>query len=243
MEQLKQRGVQRVRHELHIRDVAVVRVEAFGAAFARITFRGEALAQFSSASFDDHIKFIFEGPGGEQVRRDFTPLDYDAGARELSLEFALHGDGAASSWARKAVAGQRAIIAGPRGSMIIPDDYDWHLLAGDRSALPAIRRRLAELPAGSRVFAVIAASGADRLPPDTRAELSLAWVDDDAALVEALRALPLPAGEGFAWFAGEAATAKRVRALFGDDKGMAKEAMRVSAYWKQGVADHHENLD
>ncbi|RZA33604.1 MAG: siderophore-interacting protein [Lysobacteraceae bacterium] len=243
MEQLPRKGVQRVRHELHIRDVAVVRVEPLGDSFARITFRGEALAQFASASFDDHIKFIFEALDGEQVRRDFTPLDYDAEARELSLEFALHGAGAASNWARSAVAGQPAIIAGPRGSMIIPDDYDWHLLAGDRSALPAIRRRLAELPAGSRVFAVIAASGADRLPLDTRAELSLAWVDDDAALVDALRAWPLPAGEGFAWFAGEAATAKRVRALFGEEKGIAKEAMRVSAYWKQGVADHHENLD
>lgn len=220
-----------------------VQVHDFGASFARITFRGEALAQFVSASFDDHVKFIIAGPDGEQVRRDFTPLVYDAGARELSLEFALHERGAASDWARSAVAGRSAIIAGPRGSMIIPDDVDWHLLAGDRSALPAIRRRLAELPAGSRVIAVIAASGADRLPLDTRAELSLAWVDDDAALVDTLRALPLPAGEGFAWFAGEAATAKRIRALFVEEKGIAKEAMRVSAYWKQGVADHHENLE
>lgn len=243
MEQPTRRGVQRVRHELHIRDVEVARVDALGDSFARISFRGDALAQFVSASFDDHVKFMFDGPDGQQVRRDFTPLAYDPDARELSLEFALHDKGAASSWARKAEPGQRAIIAGPRGSMIIPEDYDWHLLAGDRSALPAIRRRVAELPAGSRVIAVIAASGADRLPLDTLAQVEITWVDSDTELLAALRTQLLPQGEGFAWFAGEAATAKQIRALFSEEKAIPKESMRVSAYWKQGVADHHENLE
>jgi hypothetical protein len=27
-----------------------------------------------------------------------------------------------------------------------------------------------------------------------------------------------------------------------DEKGLPKDAMRVSAYWKRGVADHHEGL-
>jgi NADPH-dependent ferric siderophore reductase len=239
----QQRGVQRVRHELHIRDVEVVRIAPLGATFVAITFRGEGLARFASASFDDHVKFIIDGPGGEQVRRDFTPLYYDAAARELTLEFALHEGGAASDWARAATPGQRAIIAGPRGSMVIPRDYDWHLLAGDRSALPAIRRRLAELPAGAQVTVIAAATGSDRLEIASSASVDLRWVDDDAALVATLRALELPAGEGFAWFGGEAGTAKQVRALLADEKGMPKEALRVSAYWKQGVADHHENLE
>lgn len=243
MEQSTRRGVQRVRHELHIRDVEVVRVARIGDTFARISFRGEALARFASASFDDHVKFMFDGPDGQQLRRDFTPLDYDPGARELTLEFALHESGAASDWARSAVPGQPAVIAGPRGSMIIPQDYDWHLLAGDRSALPAIRRRLAELPASSRVIAVVAAGGADRLPLASQAQVDLRWVDSDAALVDTLRSLALPGGEGFAWFAGEAATARQVRVLLTDVHGLAKDAMRVSAYWKQGVADHHENLE
>ncbi|MEW6763065.1 MAG: siderophore-interacting protein [Pseudomonadota bacterium] len=242
MEQQNRRSVQRVRHELHIRDVTVARIAPLGDSFLSITFQGEDLARFTSLSFDDHVKFMFE-LDGEQLRRDFTPLHYDAGRRELTLEFALHEDGASSSWARAATVGQRAIIGGPRGSMVIPEDYDWHLLAGDRSALPAIRRRLAELPAGSKVVAVIHASGADRLPLDTHADPDVRWVDSEAALVEALRAFALPTGEGFAWFAGEAATAKAVRALLLEEKGLPKEAMRVSAYWKQGVADHHENLE
>jgi NADPH-dependent ferric siderophore reductase len=243
MEQSSSKGVQRVRHELRIRDVTVSRIAPLGDSFLGITFQGDAFEGFVSASFDDHVKFIFTGAEGEQVRRDFTPLCYDPATRELTLEFALHERGAASDWARTATVGQPAIIAGPRGSMIIPAHQDWHLLAGDRSALPAIRRRLAELPAGSRVMAVVAASGADRLALASHARVDLAWVDSDAELMATLRALALPAGEGFAWFAGEAATAKQVRALLLEEKGLAKEAMRVSAYWKQGVADHHENLE
>jgi NADPH-dependent ferric siderophore reductase len=92
-------------------------------------------------------------------------------------------------------------------------------------------------------MAVVAASGADRLALASHARVDLGWVDSDAELMATLRAMALPAGEGFAWFAGEAATAKQVRALLLEEKGLAKEAMRVSAYWKQGVADHHENLE
>lgn len=242
MEQQHRRGVQRVRHELHIRDVSVARIAPLGDSFLAITFQGEALAQFTSLSFDDHVKVMFD-LDGEQLRRDFTPLHYDLQQRALTLEFALHEDGASSIWARAATVGQRAIIGGPRGSMVIPIDYDWHLLAGDRSALPAIRRRLAELPAGARVIALIHAGGGDRLALETQADLSAQWVDSDAELVAALRALQLPAGEGFVWFAGEAATAKAARAVLLDEKGMHKDTMRVSAYWKQGVADHHENLE
>lgn len=242
MERQNRLGVQRVRHELHIRDVTVARIAPVGDSFLSITFQGEALAQFTSLSFDDHVKFIFD-VNGEQVRRDFTPLHHDLDKRELTLEFALHEDGASSVWARAATVGQRAIIGGPRGSMVIPAEYDWHLLAGDRSALPAIRRRLAELPADSPVFAVIHASGGDRLLPETQAGLDLRWVDSDAELVETLRALRLPGGDGFAWFGGEASTAKAVRAVLAEDKAHPKDAMRVSAYWKQGVADHHENLE
>jgi len=39
--------------------------------------------------------------------------------------------------------------------MIVPDIFDSYLLIGDETALPAIARRLEELPAGRTVLAVI----------------------------------------------------------------------------------------
>jgi NADPH-dependent ferric siderophore reductase len=243
MEQSKRRTIERVRHELHRRDVTVSRITPLGAQFVAITFHAESLAGFLSLSFDDHVKFMFDDGAAEQVRRDYTPRRFDAQARELTIEFALHGDGAASSWARRAQVGDTAVIGGPRGSMIIPMDYDWHLLAGDASALPAMRRRLEELPADARVFVIAAAAPEDRTDFGDAAQVNVQWVDGDDALVEAVRALPLPTGEGFAWAAGEAQAMRRLRAVLAEEKGVAKEAMRVSAYWKRGVADHHENLD
>lgn len=243
MELSKSTGVQRVRHEIRARELSVRRIEPLGASLLSITFGGAALDGFVSAGFDDHVKFIIPTDNGEEpVRRDYTPVWYNAAANELTLEFALHDGGAADAWARSAVVGQQAIIAGPRGSMVVPLDYDFHLLAGDRAALPAIRRRLAELPAGTRALLVIAATGADRLPIDSAAQVTVQWVDDDAAIPQALRELELPVGDGYAWFAGEAGIAKQVRAVYAE-KGLNKDAMRVAAYWKRGIEAHHEQID
>ena len=240
--QTGQRTVQRVRHELHRRDVVVARTEVLGVHFVAITFQAESLAGFISLSFDDHVKLVFEGADGEQVRRDYTPRRFDAQARELTIEFALHGDGAASNWARAAKTGDTAVIGGPRGSMIISMDYDWHLLVGDASALPAIRRRLEELPADARVIVVAALGEEDRLPFGGVAQMHVHWVREADALAGAVRALALPAGAGYAWAAGEARAMRDLRAVLADEIGLPKDAMRVSAYWKRGVADHHEDL-
>jgi len=237
------RRVQRVRHELKRRDLRVARVEALSPGFAAVTFAGPSLSDFASDSFDDHVKLMLDTGGAEPARRDYTPRRFDRAACELTIEFALHGEGAASDWARQARAGQEAVVGGPRGSMVIPVDWDWHLLAGDDTALPAIRRRLEELPAGSRVTVVAQADAADRLPFATQARLDLHWVDSDEAMLAAVRALPLPAGEGFAWAAGEAAAMARLRQVLREEKGIAKEAMRVAAYWKRGATAHHENLE
>lgn len=237
------RRVQRVRHELRRREVQVTRVEQLGNAFVSITFAGDQLADFTSASFDDHVKFIFDDCAGNLVRRDYTPRRFDPAKRELTLEFALHGDGRACSWAKRATLGLPAIIGGPRGSMIIPLDYDWHLLIGDASALPAIARRLEELPAGSRVqVMLLAGAAADRRELACAAPLQLHWFEDGEALLAAVTALQLPVGEGFAWAAGEASLMKDIRRLLVNTHGHPKEAMRVAAYWRLGAEGFHEEL-
>jgi len=233
--------IQRVRHELKLRELEVARIERLSPGFLAITFKGEALADFTSLSFDDHVKLMFDDEGA-QVRRDYTPRRFSREARELTLEFALHGEGKASDWARQAAVGQRALVGGPRGSMIIPLDVDWHLLLGDATALPAIARRLEELPEGARAqVLVLADAGDDRALP-TRADARVRWVASEAELVEALAGFALPAGVGFAWAGGEATLMARVRKLLAE-KGLPRELTRVSAYWKHGVSEHHENLE
>lgn len=230
--------IQRVRHEIKRRELQVAKVQHLAPDYVSVTFKGETLHDFVSASYDDHVKFMLS----DEDRRDFTPRSYDNVAGELTIEFALHATGAASDWARQVTVGQTAVIAGPRGSMIIPMDYDWHLLAGDATALPAIRRRLEELPREAKVTVLVAAENAASLPFGSKAQVDLQLLDSQAALLAAIRALQLPAGEGFFWFAGEASVAAQVRDAVFVDKRHPREAARISAYWKQGAAGHHEDL-
>ncbi len=115
------------------------------------------------------------GPQGRKpTMRDYTPRRHDAKAGTLEIDFALHEAGPATQWAEQAKPGDVVGVGGPRGSFIVPTEFDWHLLIGDDTALPAIARRLAELPAGAR--AVVLAeidSEADEIPFDTQADLDV----------------------------------------------------------------------
>lgn len=240
---LPQHRIERVRYELRRRNVTVSKVERNGDGFARISFSGAELQGFQSQSFDDHIKFVFHTAQGDTVMRDYTPLSRDAANGELVLEFALHGHGAAASWAQQAEVDMTAMIGGPKGSMIIPAEQDWHLLVGDASSLPAIRRRLAELPATARVDVLL-------LRSDSTAPWSLpqqaAWcvtqVADEAALLAALRSWRQAPGNGFAWCAGEGGLMRQARNILLEEKQLPRAGVKVAAYWRQGEADFHERL-
>lgn len=234
--------VQRVRHEPKSRDVEVARVETLGPHFIAVTFAGEQLKDFPSQGFDDHIKFMFLDALGEKVRRDYTPRRFDTARGELTIEFALHDQGLTSDWARRAEAGQRAVLGGPRGSMVVPTDFDWHLLAGDASALPAIHRRLEELPAGTRVLVLVEmADASDRRVLSSQAAMELQWVATESEWLEALRRLDLPEGRGYVWCAGEASAMAQARGIVLDEKKHPKADARIAAYWKRGEADFHED--
>jgi NADPH-dependent ferric siderophore reductase len=237
--------VQRVRHEIRRRPLEVVRTELITPHFKSITFAGESLADFTSASFDDHVKFILRPESDQPVLRDYTPRSFNRQARELSVEFALHTQGGPTAqWAAEARPGDRATIAGPRGSFIIPLDYDWHLLIGDETALPAISRRLEELPSGATALVLCQVKDLrDRREFASAASLTSQWVASSYDLIEAVRQMGLPSGEGYAWCAGEATTTAALRRVLVEDKGHNRHAIRAAAYWKSGAVAHHENLE
>lgn len=235
--------IRRVRHELVRRDVRVVRSERLSPGLQAVTFGGAALAGFTSLSFDDHVKFIFTDAAGQEQRRDYTPRHFDAARHELTLVFALHDGGAASDWAQRAQVGDAAVIGGPRGSMVIPDHLDWYLLIGDATALPAIARRLDELPATARTVVLLQTGDAqDQHLLPARAGLTQQWCPDATSLIGAARRVALPEGRGFGWCAGEAGTMAQLRDVLIAEHGLARTHVKVSAYWKPGASDFHEDL-
>ena len=235
--------IKRVRHELRIREVEVVRVLPLSKNFISVTFSGEDLADFTSLSFDDHIKFMFTNAKGEAVRRDYTPREFNVEKRELTIEFALHDGGDASAWAQQATVGQHVSIGGPRGSMVIPMDYDWYVLIGDATALPAIHRRIEELPQNARATVIMQIADLDDSRQfQTQAEVAVTWVTDSTALIAAIKSLNLAAGDGFIWCAGEASSMATIKQILLTDKNHSSKDMSVGSYWKQGLSDFHERL-
>ncbi len=251
--------VERVRHPFRARHVKLLEREQSSPGFVRLTLGGPELEGFVSAGFDDHVKLILPQTGREQpalpvlvngrptfveeeprpTLRDYTPLHYDAGKQTLTVDFALHDAGPATEWALLAPLGQWVGLAGPRGSLVIDSGLRWHWLFGDETAMPAIERRLAELPAGSHALVrVQLRNPADQRAWSSAAQLDCAWVD---SLTEAVQTLELPSGEGYVWAAGEHSSMAELRRLL-LAKGASPKHMRVASYWKLGTADHHEEL-
>jgi NADPH-dependent ferric siderophore reductase len=266
-----ERTARRIRHELKLRLLKVRRVSHVTPKMLRVTLGGDELTGFVSAAYDDHAKIFFPEPGQDKpllptlgpngrvfadgaprpAARDYTPRRHDAVANELEIDFVLHGDGPASSWAAQAKPGQFLGVGGPRGSFVISDDFDWYLLAGDEAALPAIGRRLQELPAGARavVVAEVADAGEEQ-HFDSRAQVDSIWLHRDGAepgatdlLVSAVAGLTFPPGDGYVWVAAEAATAKALRRHLVGERGLRKDWVKAAAYWKRGAVAVHETYD
>ena len=237
--------ITRMRHETRRRTLTVSAIENLGPAMRRITCTSPELHDFVSASADDHIKLFFTQPDGETVMRDFTPRRFDTAAGTLTIDFALHEAGPATQWAASAQVGDALAIGGPRGSAVVPDDFDWYLLIGDESALPAIGRRIEELRAGVPVTSLVVVD--DRAGEQHFASAA-AWTghwvhrattpgDDAARLLAALAGMTLPAGEGFVWIAAESAVARAVRGDVVDRLGHPREWVKAAGYWTRGLAD------
>jgi|TARA_R110000868_G_scaffold32377_2_gene117731 NADPH-dependent ferric siderophore reductase len=236
-----QSRIQRVRHEIRQRYPLVEAVTRVSPGFVSVTLRGDDLKDFPSLSFDDHIKVFIPGADGQEERRDYTPRQFDATSGTLVLEFALHDGGVACDWANNLKVGERVHLGGPKGSMVIPLDYDWHWLVGDPTSLPAIHRRVEELPTGANATVIVQCEHVhDQRVLESAAELEVVWVAGYNELLQAVTERPLPAGDGFVWAAGEGKAMAALRALVVNDKQQPSDSTRISAYWKAGVQGFSE---
>ncbi|ANR78899.1 NADPH-dependent ferric siderophore reductase [Kosakonia sacchari] len=248
-----QRYPRRVRNELRFRELTVLRVERAGSGFQRIVLGGEQLDGFTSRGFDDHCKVFFPQPGthfvppvvsdegivwGDGPRpasRDYTPL-YDASRHELALDFYIHDGGVASSWAMQAQVGDKLTIGGPRGSMVVPEDYAWQLYVCDESGMPALRRRLevlSLLAVRPQVTAVV--SIADAAYQDYFADINgfdIQWVQghNPQAVADKLAAISVPENDYFIWLTGEGEIVKSLMNRF-ESADIDQQLVRAQAYW------------
>ncbi len=144
-------------------------------------------------------------------------------------------------------------MGGPRGSFIVPTEFDWHLLIGDDTALPAISRRAGRAARGARAWWCWREVDGpeDEIPFETRAALTLVWVHRRGVsaglspmLLETLKKQALPEGDYHAWVGcrdrrGEERCA---RTLVGE-RGANPKWIRASGYWRRGTAATHDAIE
>ncbi|WP_449431433.1 siderophore-interacting protein [Pseudomonas putida] len=247
--------IHRVNHPIQQRHLQVLRVIELTPRMRRITLGGPELAGFTSLGSDDHIKLLFAASAEQQqaiearqlgrdggvrpTMREYTPRRIDLANNELDIDFVLHGDGPASTWAAQATPGQTLDIAGPRASMVVPDIFDSYLLIGDETAIPAIGRRLEALPTGRQVLVLIQIEDEqERQPLPSQAHVEVIWVRRRGEdLLALLKHLALPQGRLYSWVALEKSLTRQAKALL-LDKGVQEDALKAAAYWRaDGSAD------
>jgi len=252
-----------VTHPLVLRRLEVVSAHDLTPRMRRVTLGGDQMRVFErdglthpafhAPGFDDHVKVLFADdgdvesvlpmqladgiewtPASNRQGRDYTPRRIADG--QLDLDFVLHGDGPAASWARDAIPGDALWIVGPKSSIVLPDDADWILLAGDETALPAIGRFLDERPIDAPAHVVVTiADPSARLSLALRAGDTISWViaapTDRDALERAVRAALPEDGDGFAWAAAESRTLLPIRRLLSRERRMPKNRVNITGYW------------
>ena len=243
------------------RRVEVIRVEVLSPAMRRITFKGDELEGFTPETPASYIKLIFPEPGqSEPLRplpdaprpkamRTYTPLAIRPDVHEVDVDFVLHGEGPASTWAGQAAVGQVIYLMGPGPGYALDTSAAQHLLIADDSALPAIENILAVLPATANVHLLVEVISADEERPlQSAAQLVTQWLprgtdhrDAGLPLERALRALQtVPPGTKI-YLACEAAAMRRIRKLLQDELGVDRQHIVGRGYWKLDTVNHPDH--
>jgi NADPH-dependent ferric siderophore reductase len=182
-----------------------------------------------------------EGSHGVSLR-SYTARRQDPSTGEVDVDFVLHGDGPAATWAAAAGPGALLGIAGSGSLGFTPAST--LLLAADETALPAVARILAGVPSGTRGIALLeVADAAEEQDLDAPAGVELRWLHrggtppgESTLLVDAVTALRRPEGDVFAWVGAESATVRAVRADLRGRWGLSRAEHHAIGYWRRGRA-------
>jgi NADPH-dependent ferric siderophore reductase len=229
----------------------------------RLTLGGPGFADFQPKdATDSYVKISFAkpelgleppydlaalretlAPADLPVTRTYTVRRVDQAAGTIDIDFVVHGDeGIAGPWAAAAQPGDRVVLAGPGGAYRPDPTADWHLFAGDESAIPAIAAALEALPADAKGLAFLEIGGRDDLVDlDHPAGVQLIWVgraarDESTAalLATAITGHPWPDGRVQVFAHGERESMKALREVFLTQRGLDRSQLSLSGYWAYG---------
>jgi NADPH-dependent ferric siderophore reductase len=180
-------------------------------------------------------------PGQQPVTRTYTLRRADVHRQELAIDFVVHGDeGIAAPWAAHAEPGDILTMSGAGGAYYPDPGRDWHLLAGDESALPAICSALEALPRDARGIAYLeTCDPGEYLDAALPSGMEVSWLhrpqpgSQPRLLADALLAGPWLSGRADVFAHGERESMKAVRAALKGRLGDGDQ-LSLSGYWAAG---------
>jgi NADPH-dependent ferric siderophore reductase len=216
-----------------------LRMNEFTDKYAKIIFVDSSLGltpPYDLAALRESLR-----PDQLPVTRTYTLRRADAERQQVTIDFVVHGDeGIAALWAAHAEPGDVLTMSGAGGAYRPDPDCDWHLLAGDESALPAICSALEALPSDARGLAYLETSDPgeylDAKPP---AGLEIVWLhrpepgSRPQLLADTLLAGPWLSGRADVFAHGERESMKAVRAALKTRLGDGDQ-LSLSGYWASG---------
>ncbi|MBP1137557.1 NADPH-dependent ferric siderophore reductase [Arthrobacter sp. PvP023] len=244
-------------------NLTVLRREELSPHMVRIVAGGEGFASYVNNEYiDRYVKIAFPQPGVEYplpldlwairetlpreqwpYTRTYTVRWVDEAARELAIDFVIHGDeGLAGPWAANARPGDSLVFTGPGGGYNPDPAADWHLFAGDEAALPAISAAIESLPPEARGLAFLEVdSDAEVQPIQAPAGLQVHWLPRNGVpagsselLVSAVRNAEWPGGRVQVFAHGERGYMKSLREVLYRERGLERAQVSLSGYWAKG---------
>ncbi len=251
--------------------MTVQRTEQISPHLVRVYLGGAGFDDFQASDDTDmYVKFIFPADAADRaaksglgalndtlsadeptILRTYTVRSVDRTAREIAVDFVVHGDdGVAGPWAANARPGEVIKFFGPGSGYRPKTDVDWHLLASDEAGLPALAAALESMPAGTVAKAFIEVAGPEDeielAAPDTA---QITWlhrgVSSDAVsdahgganapLVAAVRDAEWLPGSVQVFIHGEAEVVmQNLRGYIRKERGVGAANASISGYWRRG---------
>ncbi|WP_322893451.1 MULTISPECIES: siderophore-interacting protein [unclassified Yoonia] len=180
---------------------------------------------------NDSNRTIWPSGADALHRASYTFVTLDPAAGQFSFDIYLHAGGRAGDWAQNAQPGAVIGLTGP-GSGDFPVTQDL-LIAGDETALPAIRRILAQASPTCRGRALIEVGDKAEITDLARpAGVTLEWVlrQDGNGLWPALSRIDRLSPDTFVWIAAEQAMIRQAKAHFAT-LGLTRDRSYICYYW------------
>ena len=159
---------------------------------------------------------------------------------EIDVDIVIHGDqGPGTRFARRARAGTEVGIRESTAMYSSDASPASRLLVGDETALPAISRILETTPDAPTRVLIEVGSTSDRVDVDSATPIE--WITrgtqiPGTALDEALRAASVASDVGLVWMCGERSAVRGMRRHLVDDRGVGRDRILFSGYWRLGEA-------